>query len=273
MANSSKSSLIILLMLLFGVPSFVCAQGEQTITVAQRLAPVVDLKQSFVVVSQGNQIVGVAAATYIEAPEGDEGWLVSRIPAPTGADPLRVLFAMVGAQGDVRSGYQELHANALSPLLSLGLSAMQDRFVERRGVYRQLQTSMTSLEGRLQELQQDADAIANVNKLVNAEDELSEVRASLSRVRAAQDGIQHRLANMRALEQPLGGQRREAELVEQLQELSTALSLTENAALKKISAAASDLQSKLKAIEETRDEHVGLLEEELMDIQRNRQKK
>ena len=62
-------------------------------------------------------------------------------------------------------------------------------------------------------------------------------------------------------------------VVEQLQELSTALSLTENAALKKISAAASDLQSKLKAIEETRDEHVGLLEEELMDIQRNRQKK
>jgi len=272
MVNYSKLVRVIMGVLLCSMPVVVCAQDEHTITVAQSLAPVTDLQQSFVVVSQANQVIGVAPATYIEAPEGNEGWLVSRIPAPTGAEPVRVLFTMVGARGDVRSGYQELHATSVPPLLLLGLSAMQDRFVERRGVYRQLQISMTNLEGRLQELQQDADAIANVNKLVNAEDELSEARASLSRVRAAQDGIQHRIAHMRALPQPLGGQRREAELVEQLQELSTALSLTENAALKKISAAASDLQSKLKAIEETRDEHVGLLEEELIGIQRQRQK-
>jgi hypothetical protein len=58
--------------------------------------------------------------------------------------------------------------------------------------------------------------------------------------------------------------------VQQLAELSTALSATETSALQRISNASGELQEKLKLIEETKDEHVSLLEEELASIQREK---
>lgn len=154
----------------------------------------------------------------------------------------------------------------------LSTNQLRDRFVERRGALRQLQASLSALEDRLTTLQEDADAIANVNKLVNAEDELHELQASLERVRLAQASIQGRVALLRSRPQPLNAQRRKADLVRQLSDFSTALTKTESGAFKRMRNASSDLQSKLKEIEDTRDEHVGLLEEELAQAKRGRVK-
>jgi hypothetical protein len=177
---------------------------------------------------------------------------------------------MLGVQGDVHSAYQTMTPEELPPAVFLATSALRDRFIERRGVLRQLQGSSNSLDTKLKELQADADAIANVHKLVDAEDDLRSVQSALARVKAAQQGIQQRVANLRTLPLPSNAQRREAELVQQLGELSKALSLTETAAVKKISSATSDLQSKLRDIEDTKEEHIGLLEEELLEAQRAR---
>ena len=118
--------------------------------------------------------------------------------------------------------------------------------------------------------QEDADAIANVSRIVDAEDELGAVRASLARVTAAQVSVQERILHMKSRRAPLNAQKREADLTQQLGELSKALTATETSAIKKISTATSDLQQKLKLIEETRDEHIDLLEQELSQLKRNR---
>ena len=128
---------------------------------------------------------------------------------------------------------------------------------------RQLQSEITAQGSRIRSLQQDADNIAMVSKIVDAEDELGEIKARLKRVSTAQSDLDRRVSQMRARSQPLNAKKREAELVEQLSELSTALSATENQAIKKISGAKGALEDKLRLIEETKGEHISLLEEEL----------
>lgn len=247
------------------------AQDERMATLAERIRSTGEVQQGYVVLSDSGRIVAVAPATYLDAPEGREGALVGRVPLPQSvATPVQILYMMLGVQGDVHSAYQTMTPEELPPAVFLATSALRDRFIERRGVLRQLQGSSNSLDTKLKELQADADAIANVHKLVDAEDDLRSVQSALARVKAAQQGIQQRVANLRTLPLPSNAQRREAELVQQLGELSKALSLTETAAVKKISSATSDLQSKLRDIEDTKEEHIGLLEEELLEAQRAR---
>ena len=133
---------------------------------------------------------------------------------------------------------------------------------------RQLQGEVRLQDERLRNLQEDADAIANVAKIVSAEDELKDVQTKIRRVDAAFASIQQRTAQMKARSLPLNAQKREAELVRQLVELSTALTATETSALKGISAASAELKQKLQMIEEANEEHVVLLEEELAELQR-----
>ena len=244
------------------------AQEERVVTLTQRLRLGSEAQRAYVVVSDSKRVTAIAPATYIEAPAGKEGVVVARVPLESTL--LQVLFIMIGVQGEVQSAYRELGADELSPSVFLGTASLRDRFVERRGVLRQLQSSSAALDAKLQALQADADAIANVQKLVSAEDELQEVRRSLQRVKAAQDVIQHRVSYLRTLPPPSNAQRREVELVQQVGEISTALSKAETVAVKKISAATGELQSKLRDIEDTKEEHVGLLEQELLEAQRAR---
>lgn len=245
------------------------ADDEQTLTVWSRVPAMEKVSRSYVVVADTNKVVAVAPLAYVEPPQGKEATMLGRLRVDSQASNLRMLFAIMNPDGAVRSVFRDVKPEDLSMVTRFTTSQLRDRFVERRGVLRQLQTSLSALENRLATLQEDADAIANVNKLVNAEDELSELKASLERVRLAHAAIQSQVALLRSRPPPLSAQRRQADLTRQLAEMSTALSKTESGAFQRMRAASSDLQSKLKDIEETKDEHVGLLEEELAQAKRD----
>jgi hypothetical protein len=271
MANFSKRTWCIGVAGAFLISAHVSAQDERVATLAQRIRSAGEMRQGYVVLSDSQRITAVAPAAYVDAPAGKDGALVGRVPLPQSTStPLQILYVMLGAQGEVQSAYQTLISEELPPAVFLASSALRDRFVERRGVLRQMQASSDTLDTKLKDLQADADAIANVHKLVDAEDEIHSVRAALARVKAAQEGIQQRVAYLRSLPPPSNAQRREAELVQQLGDLSKSLAVTETAAVKKISSATSELQSKLRDIEDTKEEHIGLLEEELLEAQRAR---
>lgn len=246
------------------------AESEQSLTMWSRVPPMERVTRSYLLAAEANQVVAVAPVTYLEAPEGMDATLVGRMRVDAERGPLRLLFAMMNGEGEVRSVYREFKPEELPVVARLSTSQLRDRFVERRGALRQIQAAASALEARLATLQEDADAIANVNKLVNAEDELRDVQSSLERVREAQREIQSRVALLGSRPQPLNAQRRQADLVRQLAEFSTALTKTESGAFKRMQSASSDLQSKLRDIEETKDEHVGLLEEELAQVKRER---
>lgn len=248
------------------------AEEERQLTLAEHLPFLGEVAQVIMVAKSGESSPKSVAASWIPAKDSeDELVCIGRIPAvPEAGERLQVISLVLGTQGEVKSAYREITAEELSPSLMLSSAELRDRFVERRGILRQLQNEVDAQTSRLRALQQDADNIAMVSKIVDAEDELGELKERLTRVSLAQSDLDRRVSQMRSRPQPLNAKKREAELVDQLSQLSTALSATENQAIKKISGAKGALEEKLRLIDETRDEHIALLEEELARVKRGR---
>lgn len=248
------------------------AEEERQITLAEHLPFLGEVAQVIMVAKSGESPPKSVAATWIPSKDSEnEIVCIGRIPGvPAAGERLQLLSLVLGTQGEVKSAYRDVTAEELSPSLMLSSAELRDRFVERRGILRQLQNEVDAQTSRLRDLQQDADNIAMVSKIVDAEDELGELKERLTRVSLAQSDLDRRVNQMRSRPQPLNAKKREAELVDQLSQLSTALSATENQAIKKISGAKGALEEKLRLIDETRDEHIALLEEELARVKRGR---
>lgn len=260
-----------LLFLVFLAPLTVLAQQEQTVTLVDRVSFSGDVEQVLFVLMTDKDQARIVEATWIAPQEGDDISCVAQVDLPMRSGQLKVLSVIRGTQGEVRSSYREVQIEEVSPVMYLSLSDLRSRFVERRGVFRRLQSDLERNEARLRALQEDADAIAMVSKIVSAEDELGEIKTRLQRVAAAYEGIVRKTNQLKTAAAPLNAQKREFELVRQLGELSTALSTVENQALKKLAGAKGELQDKLALIEDTRGEHIALLEEELARLRRDRQ--
>jgi len=241
------------------------AQDARQVTIADKVAFSGEVEQVIMVAASGDKPPRAVAATWIPSKDDDQELVcIGRLPeAPQAGERLSALLMVLGTNGEVKSAFKEINGDEISPSTLLSSAELRDRFVERRGILRQLQSEITAQGSRIRSLQQDADNIAMVSKIVDAEDELGEIKARLKRVSTAQSDLDRRVSQMRARPQPLNAKKREAELVEQLSELSTALSATENQAIKKISGAKGALEDKLRLIEETKGEHISLLEEEL----------
>jgi hypothetical protein len=119
------------------------------------------------------------------------------------------------------------------------------------------------LESNLETLKADADAIAKVSKIVSAEDELERIKGAIKQVSAAYKNIDRLKQQTASRPTPLRAKAREYELTERLQSLSLALSSAETETIKRT--ASEDLKRKLALIEETREEHIALLEQELAE--------
>lgn len=250
--------------------SNLAAQQERSLTVVDQIPFAGEVEQVLWVAMSDARPPEVVRASWIPPHEGENVHCVGRVAVPQAAERLQVLSVIFGTQGEVRSAYRDFSAEELPPTLYLSLPELRDRFIERRGVYRKLQDEIGSQEERLQSLQRDADNIAMVSKIVSVEEELDDVREKVRRVTLAQQGIERRATQMKARAAPLNGQKREIELVGQLSELSTALATAENQAIKRLRGAKGVLQDKLAMIEETRDDHITLLEEELARLRRTR---
>jgi hypothetical protein len=228
-----------------------------------------EVKRVFMVIAADGDIIESKQIAWIDQPEEQEVMCIGQVALRANHPSLlHALFVIFGEQGEVRSSFKTISVEEVSPTLTLSASELRDRLVERRGILRQLQGEVRVQDERLRTLQEDVDAIANVAKIVSAEDELQEVQAKIRKVDAAFTSIQQRSAQMKARPIPLNAQKRETELVKQLATLSTALTETETSALKGISAASEELKQKLQLIEEANDEHVVLLEDELAELQR-----
>jgi hypothetical protein len=241
---------------------------ERAITLIDRVHFTGEIKRVFMVVTTGRTVLESKQVAWIEQPEAKEIACIGQVALKGDEAVLHVLFVVFGERGEVRSSFKTVNPNEISPTQFLSSSELRDRLIERRGALRQLQTEVRLQDERLDSLQADADAIANVAKIVSAEDELKELQADIKKIDAAFASMQQRIAQMKARPAPLNAQKREAELVRQLGALTTALTATETTALKGISAASAELKQKLQLIEETSDEHVVLLEDELAELQR-----
>jgi hypothetical protein len=266
MNTFAKSLLVVALLFAQNI----AAQQERPVTIVDRVPFTGEIEQVLLVAMSDMHPSEVVRASWVAPHEGDDVHCVGRVALPVTTERLQLMSIILGSQGEVRSVYRDFAAEELPPTLHLALPELRDRFIERRGVYRKLQDEMHSQEERLRSLQHDADNIAMVSKIVSAEEELTDVREKVRRVTLAQQGIDRRAVQMKTRAQPLNAQKRETELVGQLSELSTSLAAAENQAIKKLTGAKGALQDKLALIEETREDHIALLEEELARLQRTR---
>jgi hypothetical protein len=251
-------------------PIYALAESRSRITLVERVPFSGEVQQVLIAVMSGQAAPEIAQATWIAPHAGEEYWCVGRASFIETRERLQVLAVLIGTRGEIRSSYRELAADELPPASRLSLPELRSRFVERRGIYRKLQSENQAQQERLRSLQSDADAIAMVSKIVNAEDDLTEVKTKLQRVISAEQGIDRRSAQIKTRPVPLNAQKRESELVDQLSELSKALSAAETQALQRLAGAKGALQEKLSLIDETRDEHITILEEDLARLRRSR---
>jgi hypothetical protein len=210
-----------------------------------------------------------APATWIALPEQKAVECIGRVKVVNQAERIQLLFLVLGVDGQARSSYRELSVDQLSPAVFLSTAEMRERFIERRAELRQVQGEARVLESKIETLKADADAIANVAKIVDAESELEQVKGAIKRVSAAYRNIQQLREQVSSRPSPLRAKARELELTQQLQELSLALSTTESDAIRRSTSASEDLKRKLALIEETREEHIALLEQELAEALRS----
>jgi hypothetical protein len=246
------------------------AEQERAATLAERIPFSGEVRAAYLVVVDSSGAEQASPASWIQSEKSNEVVCIGRVSLAPTDSTINALFVVVGAQGEVRSVFRSFGPEELPPAVFLSVQELRDRLVERRGLLRQLSNEVRTLDDRLEALQEDADSIANVSKIVGAEDELEVINGKIAQVDAAYKSVEQRKGQMKTRPVPLNTQTRETELVQQLAELSTALSATETSALQRISNASGELQEKLKLIEETKDEHVSLLEEELASIQREK---
>lgn len=249
-------------------PLSLAGEEQRQVTLVHRVPFAGEVEQVLLVAMGDQSPPEVVEAAWVAPQEGDELSCIGRVDLPQSSERVQVMSVIVGTRGEVRSSVHEYAAEELPPTSHLTLADLRARFVERRGVFRRLQNEIAGQQERMSTLQRDADTIAMVSRIVSVEDELAEVKSKLQRVTLAQQGIDRRTSQMKTRPQPLNAKKREADLVKQLGELSTALSAAENQALKRLAGAKGELQGKLALIEETRGEQIFLLEEELGRLRR-----
>lgn len=246
--------------------------AQRVLTLREKVHFAGEVERVLVLVASHGELLDSKHVAWIQQPETQDVSCIARVTIPDEASVLQLLFVVFGQRGEVRSVFKTLEAGAISTTEQLSLAELQDRLVEQRGVLRRLLQEVQSQGERLRVLQEDADAIANVSKIVSTEDELQDMQEKIRGVDTGFSNIRRRVELMKARPQPLNALKRESELVRQLTLLSTTLASAEERALKGIGTASAELRHKLQMIEDASDEHVVLLEEELAELQRRRRK-
>ena len=221
MANSLKCFLLIAC-IFYPIlsPRKLLAENSRVVTVSEKIRFVGEVEDVFVVAKDPSDSHKVVPATWISSHEGDQVECVARFALNHPSQQAQLLFVILGTKGEVRSSYREASGAELAPTSFLSVAEMRTLFIERRAVFKRIKDEATLQQDQLEKLREDADAIANVSKIVRAEDELDEIRAGLRRIEAAYQDLQLRIAQLKNMPTPLNARKREIELITQLNELS-----------------------------------------------------
>lgn len=124
------------------------------------------------------------------------------------------------------------------------------------------------IEEDISRLKNDADVIGNINRIVEAEDDLQSIQREVDLTAASKALLEDRLVVIRKQSNPRSFNRRESELSAQLVELA-ATSRGISAATRQ-SEAQQELNRKMELIESTKNQHEELLKRELARLRKER---
>ena len=266
-----RARMLLMAVFITGLSAIPCKADVRTLSLLQSITIADQPDRAVMVVTSKGQVVGVVSGIIIRTAKEQESLVAGRLAVDRSIESLTVLTAVIGRKGEVSSATQVLADLAESPYLSLSTSELERDVVMRRKELSDLELQRERQAANLERLQTDADVIANVGRIVDAEDELGAVQSDAGRLKAALLAARERLASLRSLPPPTNYERREAEISGFLNEFSKASQGVHGDVLQRMASAESEMQKKVALIESTKNEHIDLLQKELASVRRERE--
>jgi hypothetical protein len=248
-----------------------CQAEFRTLSLLQPITIADEPDRAVMVVSSRGQTLGVVTGIIIRTAKEQDSFVVGRLTVDRSVESVSVLTAVVGRKGEVQSAVQVLADLEESPSAFLSTSELERDVVIRRKELSDLQVQRERQAANLERLQTDADVIANVGRIVDAEDELGAVKSDAGRLKASLLAARERLASLRSLPAPTNYERREAGIAGYLNDFSKASHGAHGDVLQRLASAEDEMQRKVALIESTKNEHVDLLQKELASLRRERE--
>ena len=195
--------------------------------------------------------------------------VVGRATIPIEGGPYKALFTVYAKTGEIGSAVREIKDVRLEPAVLLDVPELKRRLGEQKAELLKKDKQSNEQKTRLKKVQQQADTISKVGKIIDVDDELRAVKDENARLVASIALAQERALALKSKETPPNYKKREAELSAYLNTLSTELKASEEGGA--FDSASKELQEKKGLIEATKYEHLDLLKDELAEIRRKRE--
>jgi hypothetical protein len=249
----------------------VAAQSRpKTVTAAQTLDVAEEVTSAYMLFSSEVGVEGVVPATVLRLANKKSIILVGAYEEDEQPGELTVTGVVITKGGGVRSQTSPLEGAGAEGLSTLTARELQGRLAAGKASLAKLEGNKGQLAQELERLQQDADTIANIGKIVDAEDELGAVQNDEKRLAAGLAAAKAQLVALKAQPGPTNYQRREAELSAFLTEYARASRDATSDIFQKLASAEEEAARNQALIEETRYDHVDLLQKELISLKKER---
>jgi len=222
-----------------------------------------------VVVSQGSQVVAVVPAAIVVQDDSPTVTVVGRATLPIEGGPYKALFTVYAKSGEIGSSVREIQDVRLEPAVLLDVSELKRRLGEQKAELHKWDKQSNEQKSRLKRVQQQADTLSKVGRIIDTDDELRAEKDENARLVASVALAQERQLALKNRETPPNYKKREAELSAYLNSLVTELKASEEGGA--FDAASRELQDKKDLIEATKYEHLDLLKDELAELRRKRE--
>lgn len=263
----NKAPLRALFVTLLGVT--VARADDAVVTLAQPVQLVGEPRQAAVLVTQGEKVVGVVPARAVRGEGSSTVTVVGRLQLPLEGGPYKALFVAYGKTGEIGAAKRDIADLRTEPSVLLDSEELKRRLAEQRAEFRKREEVAGAQRSKLRQVQEEVNNIANVSRIVDAEDELQVLKAEEERANASLKLARDRLQALKGRATPPNYKKREAELAAYLTVLATELKLSETHG--GLSDASKELEEKRELIESTKDEHMDLLKDELVRLRRQRE--
>jgi hypothetical protein len=263
---ANRVSLLVVATTLFCIPAYA---APAPVTLVQPVGFSAIPEKATVVVSQGSEVVAVVPAVIVVQEGAPTVMVVGRATLPIEGGPYTALFTVYSKTGDLGSATREIKDVRLEAAVLLEVSELKRRLTEQKTELRKWDVQATEQKSKLKKVQEQADTLASVSRIVDADDELRTAKDENHRLTASITLAQERQLALKTREAPPNYKKRDAELSAQLNVLATELKASEND--EDLASGSKELQEKEALIESTKYEHLDLLKDELAKLRRQRE--
>ena len=197
--------------------------------------------------------------------------LAGAIEKNSSALAISYAFVVIGKNGQLTSTSRKQIDLSRPFFNSRPTDDLKNVLQQQQQVLKSFEVQKSAQAENVERLQNDADNLANVGRIVELEDNVSRVQADTARFMRIKELLIRDIENMRVAESPRNFQKRLSDLSTQLSEITAAGKTAQAGEPGRRANAQTELEEKLALIETTRNEHIDLLQNDLAKVRRERE--